>query len=114
LTFNPGRLRKALEAGHLCATDVADQLVTLGVPFRNAHHSVGQLVRRAEELGVQLDKLPIEEVRAVHPGLTPEHIEQMFNVEAAVERRQLLGGPARPRVLEAIQDARQRWAAARG
>jgi argininosuccinate lyase len=114
LTFNPDRLRKALEAGHLCATDVADQLVTLGVPFRNAHHSVGQLVRRAEELGVQLDKLPIDEVRAVHPGLTPAHIEQMFNVQAAVERRQLVGGPARARVLEAIQDARQRWAAAQG
>jgi argininosuccinate lyase len=112
LTFNPGRLRQALEAGHLCATDVADQLVTLGVPFRNAHHSVGQLVRRAEELGVQLDKLPIDEVRAVHPGLTSEHIEQMFNVEAAVERRRLLGGPARVRVLEAIGDARKRWAAA--
>jgi argininosuccinate lyase len=112
LTFNPGRLRRALEAGHLCATDVADHLVTLGMPFRNAHHGVGQLVRRAEELGVQIDKLPIEEVRAIHPGVTLEQMAEVFSVDAAVERRQLLGGPARPRVLEAIADARERWSLA--
>ena len=96
--------------GHLCATDVADELVTLGVPFRDAHHTVGGLVRRAEELGVQLDKLPRAELAAVHPGMTPERIDAVFSVEAAVERRSLLGGPARERVLEAISEARARWA----
>jgi argininosuccinate lyase len=111
LSFNAERLRAALGAGHLCATDVADQLVKLGVPFRSAHHSVGGLVRRAEQLGVQIDQLPRAEVRAIHPGLTDALIESMFSVEAAVERRAGIGGPARVRVLEAIQDARARWAA---
>lgn len=111
LRFNGARLRAALDGGHVCATDVADQLVKLGVPFRSAHHAVGELVRRAEQLGVQIDQLPREEVRAVHPGLTPERIDEVFSVEAAVERRQLFGGPARARVLEAIADARDRWAA---
>lgn len=111
LRFNGARLRGALDAGHVCATDVADQLVKLGVPFRSAHHAVGELVRRAEQLGVQIDQLPREEVRAVHPGLTPERIDEVFSVEAAVERRQLFGGPARVRVVEAIADARGRWAA---
>jgi argininosuccinate lyase len=110
-TFNRSRLRSALDAGHLCATDVADQLVTLGVPFRDAHHAVGKLVRRAEELGVQLDKLPRAELAAIHPGMTPERIDAVFSVEAAVERRALLGGPARVRVLEAVAEARARWAA---
>jgi argininosuccinate lyase len=110
LSFNAERLRAALGAGHLCATDVADQLVKLGVPFRNAHHSVGGLVRRAEELGVQLEELPRAEVRAIHPALTDQHIEAMFSVEQAVERRQGIGGPARVRVVEAIADARVRWA----
>jgi argininosuccinate lyase len=109
-TFQKARLRSALDVGHLCATDVADQLVTLGVPFREAHHSVGRLVRRAEELGLQLDKLPRAELAAIHPGMTPERIDAVFSVEAAVERRSLLGGPARERVLEAIADARARWA----
>lgn len=109
LSFNRARLRAALDIGHLCATDVADQLVILGVPFRDAHHAVGQLVRRAEELGVQLDKLPRAELREIHPGLTPERIDEVFSVEAAVERRKLIGGPARARVLEAIGDARARW-----
>lgn len=111
LSFNAERLRSALGAGHLCATDVADQLVKLGVPFRSAHHSVGGLVRRAEQLGVQMDQLPRAEVRAIHPGLTDAIIESMFDVDAAVERREGIGGPARVRVLEAIHDARARWAA---
>jgi len=112
LRFNAQRLRAALSVGHLSATDVADHLVTLGVPFRAAHHAVGQLVRRAEELGVQLDQLPFEEVRAAHPGLTREGMAEVFSPEAGVERRQVIGGPARIRVVEAIADARARWAAA--
>lgn len=111
LRFNAKALHAALGAGHLCATDVADRLVTLGMPFRGAHHAVGQLVRRAEELGVQLDQLPFEEVHAVHPGLSPEQLADVFSVEAAVERRQVLGGPARARVTEAMAEARGRWAA---
>jgi argininosuccinate lyase len=109
-SFNRARLRGALDVGHLCATDVADELVTLGVPFRDAHHTVGKLVRRAEELGLQLDKLPRAELAAIHPGMTPERIDNVFSVEAAVERRSLFGGPARARVLEAIAEARSRWA----
>jgi argininosuccinate lyase len=109
-SFNRARLRGALDVGHLCATDIADELVTLGVPFRDAHHTVGKLVRRAEELGLQLDKLPRAELAAIHPGMTPARIDNVFSVEAAVERRSLFGGPARARVLEAIAEARSRWA----
>jgi argininosuccinate lyase len=109
MRFNPERLAQSLGRGHLCATDVADLLVTLGEPFRTAHHTVGALVRRAEALGVQIDALPLAEVRAAHPGLTDERIREVFSVEAAVERRKLFGGPARARVQEAIADARSRW-----
>ena len=110
LRFNAERLHAALRGGHLCATDVADELVMLGVPFRAAHHATGQLVRRAEELGVQLEQLPFEEVNGVHPGLTRERMAEVFSPEAAVERRKVLGGPARVRVVEAITEARARWA----
>lgn len=109
LSFNGERLGQAMRHGHLCATDVADHLVTLGVPFREAHHDVGQLVHRAEQLGVQLDELPVDEVCAVNAQLTPEQVAEIFSLESAVERRKLLGGPARSRVVEAIADARGRW-----
>jgi argininosuccinate lyase len=79
------------------------------MPFREAHHAVGQLVRRAEELKLQVHELPFEEVRSVHPGLTEERLRQAADVEAAVERRSLRGGPARARVVEAIGEARREW-----
>jgi hypothetical protein len=50
----------------------------------------------------------------IHPGLTDQLIEAMFSVEAAVERREGIGGPARSRVLEAIGDARARSAGRSG
>lgn len=113
LRFNGERLGQAMRHGHLCATDVADLLVTLGVPFREAHHDVGQLVHRAEQLGIQLDELPVQEVCAVNSSLTKEQVVEAFSLEAAVERRKLVGGPARQRVLEAIDDAKTRWQFAR-
>src|SRR5690606_5684161 len=59
-TFDRERLEAALGGGHVCATDLADLLVTKGVPFRQAHHIVGDLVRVAEQRSVQLGELPVE------------------------------------------------------
>ena len=64
------RLRAAAGAGFSTATDLADWLVRrLGLPFREAHHVTGALVRAAEERGVDLPELTLEEMRAVHPGI---------------------------------------------
>jgi argininosuccinate lyase len=109
-TFNKARLRAALETGHLCATDLADFLVQNGLPFRDAHHVVGGLVRQAEERGVQLGGLPAEVLRAAHPCLSGQELSAALDPEAAVERRGLVGGPAKTRVLSAIADAKLRWA----
>jgi argininosuccinate lyase len=108
-TFHAGRMQAALEHGHLCATDLADLLVQRGVPFREAHHVVGGLVRAAEERGVDLGELPAEVVVRAHPALGGEEVQAALSPAAAVERRNLPGGPARARVLEAIAEARQRW-----
>lgn len=108
--FNRERLRSALDQGHLCATDVADLMVGLGVPFREAHRIVGGLVREAELRGVQLGELPGELLCAAHPALTPEKLAPALDVEAAVERRNLAGGPGKVAVQTAIAEARQRWA----
>ncbi|HSC89249.1 MAG TPA: argininosuccinate lyase [Polyangiaceae bacterium] len=104
------RLEGALEAGHVCATDLADYLVLSGgVPFREAHHIVGSLVREAEERGVQLGGLPQDVLVAHHASLGQPAAREALDPRAAVERRKLVGGPAQERVLAAIADARTRW-----
>jgi len=55
--------------GFALATELADFLAAEGVPFREAHHAVGRLVKRCEELNVSLEKLPPEELVAAHPAL---------------------------------------------
>jgi len=108
-TFHADVLRGALGKGHLCATDLADFLAERGVPFREAHHVVGALVRQAEERGVQLGELPRDILAAAHPLLTGPALAPALDPEAAVERRLVRGGPAKVRVLEAIAEARLRW-----
>jgi argininosuccinate lyase len=108
-TFNEVRLRAALESGHVCATDLADYLVLAGVPFREAHHIVGGLVSEAEKAGVQLHTLSAEALGRAHPALSKPEARSALDPEAAVERRALIGGPAKARVLEAIEAARARW-----
>ena len=110
-TFNAAKLEGALKGGHLCATDLADLLVVGGgVPFRDAHHVVGALVREAEIRDVELSELPIEVLVAAHPSLADLDVSSALDPRKAVERRALLGGPAKVRVLDAIRLAREFWA----
>jgi argininosuccinate lyase len=107
--FNAERLRAALATGHLCATDLADFLVAQSVPFREAHHVVGALVRATEERCVDLRALPSEVLAAAHPALAGDAVRVVLDPALAVERRSVVGGPARVRVTEAVRDARARW-----
>jgi argininosuccinate lyase len=91
---------------------LADFLVQRGLPFREAHHVVGGLVREAESRGVQLGELPGDFLRSVHPALEGCELALALDPKAAVERRALVGGPARVRVLAALADAERDWAAA--
>ena len=108
-TFNREKLELALEEGHVCATDLADYLVMTGVPFREAHHIVGGIVRAAEEKGVQIGELDQTTLALAHPALGAPEARAALDPRAAVERRGLVGGPAKTRVLAAIDDARRRW-----
>jgi argininosuccinate lyase len=108
-SFGRERMRAALLRGHLCATDLADFLAARGVPFREAHHVVGALVREADVRGVELSELPSSVLLAAHPELSGAELRQALDPEAAVERRSLVGGPAKARVVEAIRAARAHW-----
>jgi argininosuccinate lyase len=91
---NVGRLREAAASGFSTATDLADWLVrALGLPFRDAHHVTGTLVRRAEELGIDLPDLDLAEMTAVHPGITAE-VYEVLGVDNSVASRVSYGGTA--------------------
>ncbi len=108
-TFNRRALEGALEHGHVCATDLADFLVQQGVPFREAHHIVGAVVREAEARKVQIGELDSSVLEAQHPALTQPGAAEALDPRRAVEKRALVGGPAKERVVEAIEKARTRW-----
>jgi argininosuccinate lyase len=106
--FHAPAMRAALDRGHLCATDLADLLVQRGLPFREAHHVIGGLVREAEARGVELSALPKEVLEAAHTALGTADAQAALDPVQAVERR-IAGGPARESVRKAIADARARW-----
>jgi argininosuccinate lyase len=108
LVPQPDAMRRAAEAGYPTATDLADWLVrTLGKPFREAHHIAGALVKRAEELGVALDKLPLAEMQKAEPGITKD-VFSVLSLDASVNSRDSLGGTAPSRVREQVAFWRER------
>jgi argininosuccinate lyase len=111
--FDKGRMAAALQAGFLDATEVADWLASRGVPFRDAHHVAGKLVHQAVQEGKTLAELPIEAYKAAHDAFD-DTIFLALDMETAVERRDVVGGPARGRVAAAIADLRGRLQARRG
>jgi argininosuccinate lyase len=103
LTVNEGAMRSAAEAGYPTATDLADWIVrSLKKPFREAHHIAGSIVRRAEELNLPLEKLPLAEMQAVEPTITQE-VFAVLPLEASVKSRMSYGGTAPDRVREQLR-----------
>src|SRR3954469_21381750 len=93
LEFDTARMRTAADDPALGATDLAEELVRGGMPFRSAHEVVGRLVRHAAEKRVSLRDLSAEDLRAVDGALTPK-ILQALDPARAVAARSLVGGPA--------------------
>ncbi len=75
----------------LMATDLAEKLVELGVPFRTAHHRVGSFVKYCKERGRALDEVTLAEMRETIPEATPEFLT-LFAPEASVGKREITGG----------------------
>jgi argininosuccinate lyase len=105
VTFNTDRMREAAEAGFSTATDLADRLVrSAGIPFREAHHIVGRAVKLAEEKGVGLAGLDIDQLRAIDPRIDAG-VHEILTVDASVASRSSLGGTAPERVREQVAAA---------
>jgi argininosuccinate lyase len=87
-------MKKAAGLGYATATDLADWLVrVLKMPFRDAHHVTGHLVGLASKKGVGLEKLSLDEMRAVEPAITDE-VFAVLGVERSVRSRVSHGGTA--------------------
>ncbi len=104
MTLRPDKMRAALDDVML-ATDLADWLVAQGVPFRQSHHIVGQVVQEAERRGAPLRALSLEDLQRIHPGFTEDALA-VWDFERSVEQRKTPGGTAREAVLAQIAQAK--------
>ncbi|MGF1463628.1 MAG: argininosuccinate lyase [Maricaulaceae bacterium] len=108
LAPNRAAMREAAAQGYSTATDLADWLVrVLNLPFRDAHHVTGAIVKAAEAADTPLSDLPLETMRAIEPRLT-DAVYDVLEVSASVASRLSYGGTAPDRVRE--QAARWREA----
>jgi argininosuccinate lyase len=109
LKADRARLAAACGAGFLTATDLADWLVRVGgMPFREAHHVTGRVVRLAEERGCGLAELSLDSLQAVDARITAD-VYSVLTVERAIASRTSDGGTAPERVRAAAAQARERF-----
>jgi argininosuccinate lyase len=101
-TFRAERMAAAAADELLAATDLADELVKRGVPFRQCHAIVGGLVREAVESGRRLSEIPDAELEAQSPHLGP-WIRELLEPLSLLERKQSQGGTSSPRLTEQLE-----------
>ncbi|HEX7947368.1 MAG TPA: lyase family protein, partial [Phenylobacterium sp.] len=102
---NRERMAAAAGAGYSTATDLADWLVReLDLPFRDAHHITGAAVKRAEQLGVGLEAVPLADLQALDKRITAA-IYDVLTPQASVASRKSYGGTAPDQVRAQIK----RW-----
>jgi len=111
-SFRPERMAEVMDA-QLLATDLADYLVRRGVPFRTTHEVVGRLVRKAEQSGVPLSDLDLEDFRAENDAFGDD-VFDAFDWRASVDARVAQGGTALSSVDTQLSDARARIDRVRG
>jgi argininosuccinate lyase len=105
LTVNTDRLNRAL-VEEMLATDLADYLVNKGMPFREAHHVVGRVVRIASDTGVKLSQIPLDNYQEVS-DLFSEDVYQVYNFGQSIRKRKASGGTSPEAVQQQIQQAKK-------
>ncbi len=105
IDFDVVRLREAVGEGYLLATELADYLAAKGVPFRAAHDAAGAVVRAAIDSHHSLAALELAELKRHHSAFEADVFEWL-DPDAAINRRDIVGGPARSQVLVQIADAK--------
>lgn len=102
MTFNKDRMEDSAKNGFTNATDAADYLVNHGVPFRDAHGIVGQLVLLCIDKNISLDDLSLDEYQKISP-VFEEDIYEAVSMKTCVEKRNTIGAPGQNAMKKVIQ-----------
>lgn len=101
LEFKKDNMNKSARNGFTNATDAADYLVNHGVPFRDAHGIVGQLVLFCIDKNIALDDMTLEEYKAISP-VFEEDIYEAISMETCVKKRNTIGAPGQEAMKEVL------------
>lgn len=102
MKFNPNIMEESAMKGFTNATDAADYLVNKGVPFRDAHGIIGQLVLYCIEKNSSIDALSIEELKAISPVFDVD-VYDAISLKTCVEKRLTIGAPGQDAMEEVIK-----------
>lgn len=106
MKFNLDTMEKSARHGFTNATDAADYLVNHGVPFRDAHGIVGQLVLYCIDKGIALDDMTLEEYKAISP-VFEEDIYEAISLNTCVEKRLTKGAPSKAAMTAALKEYKE-------
>jgi len=102
LNVNQQATLEAAQQGYSNATELADYLVSKGVPFREAHHIVGQVVLAAIDQKRPLEDFSLQQLQSFSQQID-EDVYQHLTIEACLAKRQVLGGTSRKQVEQALE-----------
>ncbi len=105
LKFDTAKMLASAPEGFALATDIAEWVVQQGVPFREAHEIAGACVKKAEELGTDLDGLTDEQFKAIHPSLTSD-VRKVLSVQGSLDSRSTVNGTAPSSVRKQLANAK--------
>ncbi|TPX62515.1 argininosuccinate lyase [Powellomyces hirtus] len=106
LTVNAEKMKASL-SNDMLATDLAEYLVRKGVPFRETHHIAGRAVKMAEDRGVPMSELSIQDFQTLHAAFADDAVE-IWNYERSIDQRCAIGGTSLKTVQEQIS-AMKKW-----
>ncbi len=107
IQINHARMKKAASTGYQNATDLADYLVTKGMPFREAHHCVSQAVGFALKKKKEIHELPIKQLQRFAPQIEDDIFDYLAT-QQMIDRRTSIGGTATRAVNAAIKAAERK------
>ncbi|MDD6327238.1 MAG: argininosuccinate lyase, partial [Lachnospiraceae bacterium] len=101
MKLNQAVMKKSAMNGFTNATDAADYLVNHGVPFRDAHGIIGQIVLYCIDKNISLEEMSLEEYKAISP-VFEQDIYEAISLETCVGKRNTIGAPGKTAMEQVI------------
>ena len=106
IQFNKDNMEASAKNGFTNATDAADYLVNHGVPFRDAHSIIGQVVLYCIDRGIAIDDMTLDELQAISP-VFEEDIYEAISMDTCVNKRLTVGAPGKEAMEKAIESYKE-------